>query len=262
MPADPPPTVLTIAGTDSGGGAGIAADLKTIAAHGAHGTFAVTVVTAQNTMTVRAVAPIGDRMVGEQIDAVLDDFSVEAVKTGLLYTAASIDAVADRAARLAHLVVDPVLVRGSGERMLDLDVQRAYESVLFPHAEVITPNVAEAALLTGRPINTRDDARNAARQLHDGGVPHVVVTGWLDEAVAVDVYVSESGTVELTETRVDTRNVHGSGCSFAAAIASRLAFGDAHLAAIRSAKVYVTKAIHGGASWQLGSGAGPIAHFA
>lgn len=261
MRTDSPRTVLAIAGTDSGGGAGLAADLKTLAAHGVHGVLAVTVVTAQNTVTVRSVKPVGDRMVGAQIDAVLDDYAVRAVKTGLLYTVANIVSVADRATRLPHLVVDPVLVRGSGERMLDFEVQRAYEQVLFPHAEVITPNIAEAGLLIGRQIGSRSEARAAAQQLHDRGVPHVVVTGWLEETEAVDVYVSGSGTVELIERRVDTLNVHGSGCSFAATVAARLACGDEPGEAIGVAKSYVTKAIRDASSWRLGSGPGPIAHF-
>lgn len=257
-----PPTALTIAGTDSGGGAGIAADLRSFAAQRVHGTFAVTVVTAQNTTSVRAARAMPPDLIGDQIDAVLDDFDVRATKTGLLFTVDAIETVAERASRLGALVVDPVLVRGTGERMLAIDVQHAYERLLLPAATVTTPNVAEAALLVGEPIDDLDAARAAAELLHRSGIPHVVVTGFLDGPRAIDLYANDAGVHELVESRVDTVNVHGTGCSFAATIAARLAHGDEPPDAIAEAKIYVAKAIHAAAKWRLGAGRGSIDHLA
>ncbi|MFC8849273.1 MULTISPECIES: bifunctional hydroxymethylpyrimidine kinase/phosphomethylpyrimidine kinase [unclassified Micromonospora] len=256
-----PTTVLTVAGSDSGAGAGIQADLKVFAALGAYGTSVLTAVTAQNTRGVDAVLPLPPRTVTEQLDSVLGDFRVRAVKTGMLGTPAVADAVADaaRAGRLPHLVVDPVLVATSGHR---LGVVEAVERLL-PYAEVATPNCAEAAALTGRPVTTVEEMVAAAEALAAGGPAHVVVTGG-DVDVAgesVDVLVGGGTVTLLRARRVSTRHSHGTGCSFSAAIAVRLAVGDPVPAAVRAAKEYVTRALTGARDWELGAGRGPLDHF-
>lgn len=260
MGPDTPAVALTIAGTDSGGGAGIAADLKTFAANGVHGTFAVTVVTAQNTSEVRRVQPLDADLVGGQIDAVIADFDIGAVKTGLLYNVEILSAVADRAETLPHLIVDPVLVRRTGEPMLATEMVDAFGDLLFPHAELITPNIAEAGLLTGTEMTDLAAVERAASALHSSGVANVIVTGWLEGDQAVDVYVSAGGLAHVAGPRIESVNVHGSGCSFAATVAARRALGDELDAAIEFAKAYVARAIRGAAKWRLGSGPGPIDH--
>ncbi|MEV1331179.1 bifunctional hydroxymethylpyrimidine kinase/phosphomethylpyrimidine kinase [Micromonospora costi] len=255
-----PKTVLTIAGSDSGGGAGIQADLKVFAALGAYGTSVLTAVTAQNTRGVDAVLPLPPATVTDQVESVLTDFAVRAVKTGMLGSPAVADAVAAtaRAGRLPHLVVDPVLVATSGHR---LGVVAAVERLL-PYAEVATPNCAEAAAITGRPVTTVDEMVAAAEALAAGGPAHVVVTGGdLDGGEAVDVLHGDGVTTLLRAARVDTPHTHGTGCSFSAAIAVRLALGDPVPAAVAVAKEYVTRALAGGRDWKLGAGRGPLDHF-
>ncbi|MGK5742831.1 bifunctional hydroxymethylpyrimidine kinase/phosphomethylpyrimidine kinase [Micromonospora sp. URMC 103] len=255
-----PPTVLTIAGSDSGGGAGIQADLKVFAALGAYGTSVLTAVTAQNTRGVDAVLPLPPGTVTDQVESVLADFTVRAVKTGMLGSPAVADAVATaaRAGRLPHLVVDPVLVATSGHR---LGVVAAVERLL-PYAQVATPNCAEAAAITGRPVTTVEEMVTAAEALAAGGPAHVVVTGGdLADGEAVDVLHGGGVTTVLRTPRVDTRHTHGTGCSFSAAIAVRLALGDPVPAAVAAAKEYVTRALAGGRDWKLGAGRGPLDHF-
>src|SRR5690348_3800068 len=195
-----PPVVLTVAGSDSGGGAGLQADLKAFAAHKVFGATVVTTLTAQNTTGVHAIAPVPTAFVAAQLDAVLDDLPVRAVKTGMLPTAATVALVAEYAARMPHLVVDPVLVTSEGQRLFDPRVPRAFLELLFPNAEVITPNVREAGVLLGRQVSTVDEAVAAAGQLADfTGVRCVVIKGGrLDagEPEAVDV-VWRGGEVEL-----------------------------------------------------------------
>ncbi|MBM0228696.1 MULTISPECIES: bifunctional hydroxymethylpyrimidine kinase/phosphomethylpyrimidine kinase [Micromonospora] len=256
-----PTTVLTIAGSDSGGGAGIQADLKVFAALGAYGTSVITAVTAQNTRGVDAVLPLPPRTVIDQLDSVLGDFDVRAVKTGMLGTPAVAEVVADaaRSGRLPRLVVDPVLVATSGHR---LGVVEAVERLL-PYAEVATPNCAEAAALTGRPVTTVEEMVAAAEALAAGGPAHVVVTGGDVDAAgeSVDVLVGGGVTTLLRAPRVATRHNHGTGCSFSAAVAVRLAAGDPVPVAVAAAKEYVTRALTGGRGWELGAGRGPLDHF-
>jgi hydroxymethylpyrimidine/phosphomethylpyrimidine kinase len=256
-----PPVVLTIAGSDSGGGAGIQADLKVFAALGAYGTSVITAVTAQNTRGVDAVLPLPPRTVTEQLDAVLGDFGVLAVKTGMLGTPAVADAIAEAAkeGRLPNLVVDPVLVATSGHRLGVVDaVQR-----LLPYATVATPNCAEAAAITGRPVTTVEEMVAAAEALAAGGPAHVVVTGGDVDAggESVDVLHGAGVTTLLRGNRVATRHNHGTGCSFSAAIAVRLAAGDPVPAAVEAAKEYVARALTGARDWELGAGRGPLDHF-
>ncbi len=258
-----PPVALTIAGSDSGGGAGIQADLKSFAALGVFGTSAITAVTAQNTTAVKRVDLLPVEAVEAQIDAVLADLPVAAVKTGMLATAAIVELVARRAAAgdLPHLVVDPVMVASSGDRLLDEDAESAYRELLFPHAEVITPNLLEASVLLGRTLRTADDALDAAFDLAEPLDAWVVVKGGHLSGSAVDVVVHGDDHTVLRSDRVDTANVHGTGCSFASATAAGLASGLDPMAALRQAKALVDRGLRGGATWRLGSGHGPIDHF-
>jgi hydroxymethylpyrimidine/phosphomethylpyrimidine kinase len=249
---------LTIAGSDSGGGAGIQADLKTFAAHGVHGTSAVTAVTAQNSVHVVEAFALGPRLVVAQIEAVTSDMRVAAAKTGMLATRGIVKAVAEAVARLRipHLVVDPVMVAKGGDRLLDAGAVRAYVDALFPVAELVTPNLPEAAALLGRPVRTLDEMRAAARDLKDLGPAAVLVKGGHLEGDAVDVFFDGRRSEELAVPRVPTANTHGTGCTLSAAIAARMARGEELLDAVRGAKAFVTEAIRG--SYQVGSGPGPV----
>lgn len=265
-----PPVALTIAGSDSGGGAGIQADLVTFAAHGVHGASVITALTAQNTVGVQGVHVPPVAFLRAQLDAVLDDLPVVAVKTGMLATEEVVLAVAEAAAagRLPRLVVDPVLVSSTGARLLDPGAERAYAQALFPHALVVTPNTREAAALVGAPVATVDDARAAAVEIGRLGPRWVVVKGGhqVDErggeasTDAVDVVVeTATGAVsELRAPRVATRNDHGTGCTFAAATAAGLAGGATVPEALTAAKAFVHAGLVASAGWQLGGGHGPV----
>jgi hydroxymethylpyrimidine/phosphomethylpyrimidine kinase len=250
--------VLTIAGSDSGGGAGIQADLKTFAAHGVHGTSAITAVTAQNSLHVVEAFALEPRLVVAQIEAVAADMRVAAAKTGMLANRGIVEAVAEAVTRLGipHLVVDPVMVAKGGDSLLDAGAVRAYVDALFPVATVVTPNLPEAAALLGRPVRTLHEMRAAARELKARGAGAVVVKGGHLEGDAVDVFFDGRILEELTVPRIATANTHGTGCTFAAAIAARLGRGEALLEAVRGAKEFVTEAIR--ASYQVGAGPGPV----
>jgi hydroxymethylpyrimidine/phosphomethylpyrimidine kinase len=256
-----PSVALTIAGSDSGGGAGIQADLKTFAALGVFGTCVITAVTAQNTRAVTGVHQLPGSAVHAQLAAVLDDLPVAAVKTGMLGSdeVAAVVAAAARNGRLPNLVVDPVLVSTSGSTL------GAVSSVeqLLPYAAVATPNLDEASALLGWRVRTPDEMAEAAAQLGKRGAQCVVVTGGdlADDAEAIDAVWTAGGAWMLRAPRVPTRNTHGSGCTFSAAIAARLAVGEAVPDALTSAKEYVTRAIGASAQWRLGSGNGPLDHF-
>ncbi len=262
-----PPVAMTIAGSDSGGGAGIQADLKTFAALGVFGTSAITALTAQNTRGVRGVHTVPVDFVVAQIETVLEDLPVAATKTGMLATAPILLAVAALAAagRLPRLVVDPVMVSSSGDRLLDAEAEHAYIEQLLPHATVVTPNLREAEVLLGRSITTLADQRAAAEALGAFGPQVVVVKG--GHAVtdtpgeAVDVVFDGVRSYELRAPRVETINNHGSGCSFASATAAGLARGLSTAHAVAAAKEFVYKAVRGGATWSLGGGHGPLDHF-
>jgi hydroxymethylpyrimidine/phosphomethylpyrimidine kinase len=262
-----PPVALTIAGSDSGGGAGIQADLKSFAANGVFGTSAITALTAQNTRGVRGVHPVPASFVVAQVEAVLEDLPVAAVKTGMLATAETVEAVAGLAAdgRLPRLVVDPVMVSSSGDRLLEPAAERLYVESLLPHATVLTPNLREAQVLLGTTIRTLSDQHEAARALGAFGPGVVVVKGGhaVEDSgdVAVDVVFDGKATTELRAPRIDTPNNHGTGCSFASATAAGLARGLTVTEAITAAKAYVFRAVTGGARWTLGGGHGPLDHF-
>ncbi len=262
-----PPVALTIAGSDSGGGAGIQADLKTFAACGVYGASAITALTAQNTRGVSGVHMVPADFVRAQVEAVLDDFAVAATKTGMLATADIVATVAQLAeqGRLPHLVVDPVMVASSGDRLLEQAAEDLYRDALLPQASVVTPNLHEAAVLLGEEITTLAEQHEAARALGTLCPGIVVVKGGHrtqgTEHVAIDVVWDGRTTTELGAPRIDTVNNHGTGCTFSAAIAAALASGATHGEAVERAKAFVTRAIGDAAGWRLGGGHGPLDHF-
>lgn len=249
---------MTIAGSDSGGGAGIQADLKTFAALGVHGTSAVTAITAQNTLGVTDVLEVPPELVLAQIDAVVTDIGAAAAKTGMLSSARIIEAVAEAIRRhsLSVLVVDPVMVAKGGARLLRDDAVGALRTVLLPLAAVITPNLPEAEVLLGRSITSLDERRDAAQELVRLGARAAVVKGGHAEGDAVDVYADADHLFELSAARIETANTHGSGCTFSAAITSYLAMGDSAPDAVRRAKAFISSAIE--FSIEVGSGHGPV----
>jgi hydroxymethylpyrimidine/phosphomethylpyrimidine kinase len=254
-------TALTIAGSDSGGGAGIQADLKTFAALGVFGTSAIVAVTAQNTLGVRSWIALPPEMVAAQIDAVIEDLGADAVKTGMLANAAIIEVVAERvrAHGLATLVVDPVMVAKSGDPLLEPAAVAALRERLLPLALVVTPNRPEAEVLSGRPVRSLAEARDAARALVDLGARHAVVKGGHGEGPAIDVLYDGHGFHEYEAPRIATRHTHGTGCTFASAIAAELAKGATVPEAVRRAKDYLTHALRHAPG--LGHGHGPVHHF-
>jgi hydroxymethylpyrimidine/phosphomethylpyrimidine kinase len=253
-------TVLTIAGSDSSGGAGIQADLKTFAAHGVFGLSAVTAVTAQNTRGVTASAPVPPGMVAAQVEAVAADFSVDATKIGMLATSGIAEEVAEVVGRLGlkNVVLDPVLAATTGTPLLDAAGLAVLRTRLLPLASVITPNTLEAEALTGLVIRTIDDARRAAERLMSLGARAVIIKGGHLAGPPTDLVYEAGVFTELAGERLDTRQTHGTGCTFSSAIAARLALGDALVPAARAAKAYVVLAIR--RAPDLGHGRGPLGH--
>ena len=252
------PVALTIAGSDSGGGAGIQADLKTFAAFGIHGTSAITAITAQSTVGVSDILELPTGIIRAQIDAVASDLVVEAAKTGMLASSAIIEAVAAaiEAYGFRKLVVDPVMVAKGGAPLLRDDAIGALRARLLPVAAVITPNLPEAEVLLGRRISTLDERRQAARDLVALGPRAAVVKGGHAEQDAIDVFWDGSQLVELPAKRVPTSNTHGSGCVFSAAITAGLAKGLDPLASVWEAKQFISLAIEH--ALELGHGHGPV----
>ena len=248
-----PPIALSVAGSDASGGAGIAADLTTFAALGVHGTAVITAVTAQNTVGVQGVHPIPADFVAQQLDSVLNDLPVAAVKTGMLANRDIIAAVGDYAAAglLPNLVVDPVMVSSTGDRLLDAGAESLYLELL-EHAVVVTPNAREAPVL--QEVAGLDGLGQLGR-LCPGWL---VVTG---EATALDRLHHDGEWTELAGEVVETANDHGTGCTFSSAVAAGLAAEVAPLEAINQAKAFVRGRIERSAHWQLGSGPGPVAHL-
>jgi len=255
-------TALTIAGSDSIGGAGIQADLKTFAALGVYGTCAVTAVTAQNTMGVTAVMPVSTEVVTAQIEAIAADISIHATKTGMLFNAPIVEAVAAaiEALDLPLVVVDPVMLAKSGDRLLDDDGVRALCAELIPRALVITPNIPEAEILSGQPITSIEDVRAAAEEIYQqGGTAVVIKGGHADGEFLTDLLFDGERFTEYQVARIETRHTHGTGCTFASAIAARLAQGDSLVDAVARAQAYVAEAI--AHALPLGHGHGPLDHF-
>jgi len=254
--------VLIVAGSDSGGGAGIQADIKTVTALGGFAATAITALTAQNTMGVYGVMPVEASFVGLQIDAVLGDIGADCIKTGMLRSAEVIDVLMDtieaRASRVP-IVVDPVMVSSSGERLLDRDAVDNLKRRLLVRATAVTPNIPEAEALTGMTIRDVDDMRRAAEMLVTLGVKHVVVKGGhLDSRTVSDLVADENGSYVLSSTRIDTRHTHGTGCTLASAIATGLAQGMAMRPAIERARRYLMVALAEAPGY--GQGHGPLNH--
>ena len=252
---------LTIAGSDSGGGAGIQADLKTFAALRVYGSSALTAITAQNTLGVTAVQELPPDMVAAQIDAVMSDIGADAVKTGMLANSGIIRTVAEKVGEHAieNLVVDPVMVAKGGDRLLQEEAVEALRGLLVPLAAVVTPNLPEASVLVGRSVETLEDARRAARDIVDMGARSVVVKGGHLQGDAVDVFYDGRQLRELSAARVDTTSTHGTGCTFASAVTAGLAQGMGVEDAVVRAKEYVTEAIR--SAFPVGEGHGPLNHF-
>jgi hydroxymethylpyrimidine/phosphomethylpyrimidine kinase len=255
---------LTIAGSDSGGGAGIQADLKTFSALGVFGTSVITAITAQNTLGVRAVEDISPEMVGHQIDAIFDDIAVGATKIGMVSRVATIAMIAERLSqRAVRPVLDPVMVATSGDRLLAADAVGALREQLLPLAALVTPNLPEAALLadTGIAENEQDMIAQAEAILKSGAGAVLVKGGHGDGAESVDILVTNKGTTRYAAPRVQTPNTHGTGCTLSAAIAAGLASGLTLEGAVEQAKAYLQKSLLASDRLHVGRGHGPVHHF-
>ncbi|MBT9312145.1 bifunctional hydroxymethylpyrimidine kinase/phosphomethylpyrimidine kinase [Leptothoe kymatousa] len=263
MVAHTPPVALTIAGSDSGGGAGIQADLRTFSFHRVHGTSALTCVTAQNTQGVTRVDALEPAAVVAQIEAVVNDIGIQSLKTGMLLNQPIIEAVADALTQVANTrcVIDPVMVSRTGAQLIDDGAIETLRQRLIPLATVLTPNRYEAEILSGQSIHTLDDMETAAQAIHGLGAQAVVVKGGGFEGPlrGIDLWYDGTNVTKLVTTCVETNDTHGTGCTLSAAIAANLALGQSPLDATRRAKDYVTHALHH--SLRIGQGQGPVGHF-
>jgi hydroxymethylpyrimidine/phosphomethylpyrimidine kinase len=272
MSTDPQPSpvtrryarVLTIAGSDSGGGAGIQADLKTFAALGCYGMSAITALTAQNTVGVQAIHAVPPAFLRQQIDAVLDDIGTDAVKIGMLHVPEVVQVVASALQRngLERVIVDPVMVATSGDRLIAEETVAVLVRDVFPRALLITPNLDEAALLLGHTLSRREDLLPAAQALQALGAPAVLLKGGhLQGDVVEDLLLERDGTVtRLASERIATRNGHGTGCTLSSAIAAHLALGLDLASAVRRGRDFIVQAIAAGADVHTGQGHGPLNH--
>ncbi|MGI4776517.1 MAG: bifunctional hydroxymethylpyrimidine kinase/phosphomethylpyrimidine kinase [Janthinobacterium lividum] len=256
--------VLTIAGSDSGGGAGIQADLKTFAALGCYGMSALTALTAQNTLGVRSIHGIPIEFVADQIDAVAQDIGLDAVKIGMLHTASVVRTVADALDRhrVATVVLDPVMVATSGACLIESDAVVALVRELFPRSLLITPNLDEASLLVGRTLHTEADMEAAGRELLERGARAVLVKGGhlAGDTVSDLLMIPGTAPLWLRQSRIETANTHGTGCTLSSAIAAFLALGSNLAEAVRQAHGYVRAALIAGAAVRTGAGSGPLNH--
>ena len=255
--------VLTIAGSDSGGGAGIQADLKAITLLGGYGMSVITALTAQNTVGVQAIHEVPAWFVATQIDSVLSDIGADAIKTGMLANAEIVEVVAKKIREygVKRVVVDPVMVAKSGDSLLRKDAQDALIKRLIPLSMVVTPNLPEASVLSGFKVNSIEGMKKAAHRIHELGAKNVVVKGGHLKGMAVDILYDGKRYVEIMEgRRIETKNTHGTGCTFASAIATLLARGETVSEAVRKAKTFITMAIQSGLP--LGKGTGPTNPFA
>ena len=259
------PIALTIAGSDSGGGAGIQADLKTFSARGVYGASVITALTAQNTRGVTGIHEVPAAFVTEQIDAVFGDLDVRAVKIGMVSQRAVIEAIVAGLVRWSprHVVVDPVMVATSGDRLLVPDAIDALRRLLIPRASIITPNLPEAAALLDEPVATSEVgiARQGERLLALGCAAVLIKGGHGDGPQSMDYLFRSEGMVQLAAPRIATRNTHGTGCTLSSAIAAELAKGQTLEAAVREAKAYISAAIAAADRLQVGHGHGPVHHF-
>lgn len=257
---------LTIAGSDSGGGAGVQADLKTFSALGCFGMSAITALTAQNTHSVTSIFPVPPEFIGEQIDAVMDDIGVDALKIGMLHSPEVIQTVAEKLShwKCSNIVVDPVMISKSGDKLLLDDAVSALKKTLIPLAAVITPNLPEASVLLHREIKTIDDMTRAVRDLAALGCDNVLLKGGhLETQESRDLLYqkNQNRTITLPGQRIDTPNSHGTGCTLSSAICAYLARGIGLEKAVKNAKTYITGALSAGAAYRIGNGHGPVKHF-
>lgn len=257
--------VLTIAGSDSGGGAGIQADIKTISAMGCYAASAITAITVQNTLGVQAVHPVPLEILKGQIEAVLLDIGADAIKIGMLHSSEAVNIIADTIEKynITNVVLDPVMVSTSGHKLIEEDAIEAIKSRLISLTRVITPNIPEAEILAGCLISGEQDFDKVARKLSDNGNVSVLLkAGHLDGECLVDYfYNAENGTMtKLPSKRVQTRNTHGTGCTLSSAFAAALAKGEELTTAAKSAKRYIEQAIYAGANQSIGNGFGPVNH--
>lgn len=263
---------MTIAGSDSGGGAGVQADIKAISATGSYAASAVTAVTVQNTLGVRAVHNVPIDIVKGQIDAVLSDIGADAVKIGMLSSAELVQAVKESLELhcITNVVLDPVMVATSGDRLLDEDAVEVLSTCLAPYARVLTPNIPEAEILAGEKITSQKDLPGIGRKLSDTlsaisgrKVSVLMKAGHLEDDFLVDYFYNaeEDQTLELRSRRFSTRNTHGTGCTLSSAFASYLAQGLSLDDAAMAAKKYISSAIEAGAAYEIGHGHGPVDHF-
>lgn len=252
---------LTIAGSDPSGGAGIQADLKTFHQHGIYGEAVITLLTVQNTRTVERVEVVDPELVVAQIRSVVADIPPDAAKTGALGKAAIVEAVASEARRFSFpLVIDPVMISKHGSALMEASACDVFCTQLLPHATLVTPNLPEAAMLTGHEISDLSGMRSAARRLIDMGCKAVLVKGGHLIGAATDVLFTDSEFYEFSAARVNTPHTHGTGCTYSAAIAANLAKGDDVFTAVKLAKDYISRAILTNPG--LGGGSGPVNHFA
>ena len=253
---------LTIAGSDSGGGAGIQADLKTFSAFGVYGMSVITSVTAQNTVKVHGIIGLEPQFVGLQFEAVLTDIGVDGVKTGMLYNAEIVQTVASklRENTIPHVVVDPVMVAKGGDRLLEKSAIEILKEELLPVATLVTPNIPEAELLAGITIHSEEEIREAAVKIMNLGTRSVLIKGGHSQGdQAIDLLFDGETFTEFKSERIDSRNTHGTGCTYSAAILSNLIQGCSMIEAIRISKSFVTEAIRN--AFSLGKGHGPLNHF-
>lgn len=258
------PVMLSIAGSDPSGGAGIQADLKTASALGAYGATVLTALTAQNTLGVTGIHAVPADFITAQYDAVVSDLDVRAVKVGMLGSVEVIEAVAAMLRRrpVPAVVLDPVMVATSGDRLVPDDAAAAIRDLLVPLASVVTPNVPEAATLTGLQVGSIEEMIEAGQALVALGAAHALVKGGhLGGADSVDVLVSADGVLRLEAPRVTTPNTHGTGCTLSSAVASYLAHGEPVVPAVAAAKDYLTRALVAGAELRIGHGSGPVDHL-
>ena len=257
--------VLTIAGSDSGGGAGIQADLKTFAALGCFGTTAITAITAQNTLGISVIYPLPVEIIKAQIVAVMDDIQPSAIKIGMLYNEAIVVAVAETLKKYPRIpvVFDPVISASSGDILVQEDVLNAFKQYLFPIITLLTPNLFEAAQLSNQSVKTTDDMERVAVFLINQGLKSVLIKGGhLEGNTLINFYLDQKGTSKrLKSTRIESNNLHGTGCTFSAAIAAYLAQGFSLLKAIKKASFFVHEAIKSGKDLKIGNGIGPLNHF-
>jgi len=252
---------LTIAGSDSGGGAGIQADLKTFAAFGVYGMSVITAVTAQNTVRVYGVEPVSSRFIGLQIEAVLSDLGADGLKTGMLFDSDIVQVVAQkiRESSVPYVVVDPVMVAKGGDALLEPRAVEIVMQELVPLATIVTPNIPEAETMTGLSIADRESMKDAAYQIHKLGCKAVLIKGGHLDGDAVDLLFDGEQFIHFSAKRIETPNTHGTGCTYSAAILSCLIRGHSLKEAVSVAKKYVTGAIEN--SFALGKGHGPLNHF-